>query len=123
GGGCNPYEATGSRVRCDGCEAPVLDLDQHVVVDGAVDPRPLEQVRGGVAHRASRSRVSASASPPARQSAISACSAGECETPVGLRTKSIALGTPCADSPPASWPACVAMTGQSPPSWSSAIEP
>ena len=34
----------------------------------------------------------ASARTPAAQSAGSACSAGECETPVGLRTNSIAVG-------------------------------
>ena len=38
--------------------------------------------------------TAASASTPARQSSRSAYSAGECETPVGLRTKSIAVGTP-----------------------------
>ena len=37
--------------------------------------------------------TSASASAPSRQSAISAYSSGECETPVGLRTNSIAVGT------------------------------
>ena len=72
--GCTPTSVGPSR--CDGSEPAVLDLDEHVVVDGAVDPGALEEVRRGVAHRASRSRVSASASTPARQSAISACSAG-----------------------------------------------
>ena len=47
-----------------------------------------------VAHDVSLASVSASASTPARQSAISACSAGEWDTPVGLRTKSIALRDP-----------------------------
>ena len=51
------------------------------------------------------------AATPARQSASSACSAGECETPVGLRTKSIADGMPCAARMPASWPAPVPRTG------------
>ena len=36
---------------------------------------------------------------PARQSSIAACSSGACETPVGLRTNSIAVGT-CADRMP-----------------------
>ena len=51
----------------------------------------------------------------------SACSAGEWETPVGLRTKSIAVGMPAAARMPASWPAAVGMTGQSPSAWSAAI--
>ena len=66
--------------------------------------------------------MSASAETPTRQSEISACSSGECETPVGLRTNSIAVGTPAADRIPASWPAWVGMTGQSPSSWSAAID-
>lgn len=39
---------------------------------------------------------------------------GECETPVGLRTKSIAVGTPAVARIPASCPAPVARTGASP---------
>ena len=70
---------------------------------------------------ASRSSVSASACTPARQSGIDAVSAGECETPVGLRTNSIAVGIPCAERIPASWPAAVGMIGQSPSSWSAAM--
>jgi hypothetical protein len=65
--------------------------------------------------------VSASALTPTRQSGSSACSAGECETPVGLRTNSIAVGIPAADRIPASWPAAVGMIGQSPLAWSAAI--
>ena len=47
---------------------------------------------------------------PVAQSPGSACSAGEWETPVGLRTKSMPAGTRAA-STPASWPAPVGSTG------------
>ena len=87
-------------------EAAVLHGHEHVVVDGAVDPGALEEVGG---HEASRWSVSARAATPARQSAVSACSAGEWEMPVGLRTNSIAVGMPASERIPASCPACVAM--------------
>ena len=54
----------------------------------------------------------ASAATPAWQSAGSACSAGEWETPVGLRTNSIALGTPADARIPASCPAPVGRIGR-----------
>ena len=57
----------------------------------------------------------------ARQSGIDAVSAGEWDTPVGLRTKSIAVGIPMVERIPASCPAAVGMMGQSPSSWSAAI--
>ena len=57
--------------------------------------------------------TSASASAPRLQSAISAYSSGECDTPVGLRTNSIAVGT-FSDSTPASCPAAVGRIGTSP---------
>ena len=44
----------------------------------------------------------ASAATPARQSSRSACSAGECEIPVGLRTNTIAVGMPAPARIPAS---------------------
>ena len=69
-----------------------------------------ERRRAGPGHRGELGRTVASASTPARQSARSACSAGEWETPVGLRTNSIAVGTPAAARMPASWPAPVAST-------------
>ncbi len=45
---------------------------------------------------------------------MEACSSGEWETPVGLRTKSIAVGMPAAERMPASWPAWVGSTGTPP---------
>ena len=73
----------------------------------SVDLEPRRRARGRPAaaraaanHASSRpARASdawSSASTPARQSSRSACSAGECETPVGLRTNSIAVGMPAA---------------------------
>ena len=64
----------------------------HEVVIAVRPPRP------------GRTSTAASASTPASQSSTSACSAGLCDTPVGLRTKSIAVGTPAAARMPASWP-------------------
>src|SRR6266700_6656175 len=55
---------------------------------------------------ASSSSAAASAATPVWQSASSACSAGACETPDGLRTNSIAAGTRAA-STAASCPAPV----------------
>ncbi len=72
-------------------------------------------------HRpASSSSTAASAATPASQSARSACSAGEWDTPVGLRTKSMAVGS-LAASTPASWPAPVASTGAAVPRAASAL--
>jgi hypothetical protein len=62
--------------------------------------------------------TSANATAPALQSDASANSVGECDTPVGLRTNSIAVGT-TGDRMPASWPAWVGSTGMSP-RWASA---
>ena len=91
--------------QCDGGEPPVLDLTS---TSSWTAPSTHARSRryDDAAHRASLSSVSASAETPTRQSAISACSSGECETPVGLRTNSIAVGMPAADRIPASWPAC-----------------
>src|SRR5690606_36053582 len=73
-------------------EPLVRDAHEHSVDHLALtEPGVLEPERGD--HDASLASVSASASTPARQSAVSACSSGECEMPVGLRTNSIAVGT------------------------------
>ena len=65
-------------------------LDEDILAGVAAAPRVLRPPR----HRhASASRTAARASTPARQSTSSACSAGLWETPVGLRTKTIAVGT------------------------------
>ena len=64
------------------------------------------------ATRPGRLTTAVSARTPAWQSASSACSAGECEMPVGLRTNSIAVGMPALARMPASWPAPVASTGR-----------
>ena len=67
-GGGFSASSTGHDFRPAG-EPAALDLHQHVVVHGAVDPGPLEQVRRA-SLTCSRSRVSASAETPTRQSAI-----------------------------------------------------
>src|SRR3954469_9619530 len=91
-------------------EDAVRDVDEHPITDRAVaGPGALEPI---AAHRHRSSRVSARASTPAKQSAVSACSSGEGDTPVGFRANSMAVGTPAADSPPASCPAMVGITGQ-----------
>src|ERR1700712_3731085 len=46
------------------------------------------------AHPASSATTDVSARTPAWQSSSSACSAGECEMPLGLRTNSMAVGMP-----------------------------
>src|SRR4029079_4814766 len=83
-------------------EPPGLDLDVDVLVHGAVDPGAFEHVRGHAGSPVSSARTSARADTPARQSSIDAVSRGEWDTPVGLRTKSIAVGMPTADRMPAS---------------------
>src|SRR4029077_10498649 len=67
-----------------------------------------------VCHGVTQSAMtSAKATAPALQSRDSANSVGECDTPVGLRTNNIAVGT-TADRIPASCPAWVGSTGMSP---------
>ncbi len=73
--------------------------DPDIGLDPAVDQGVLEME---CPHEASSCNASASASTPTWQSAASAYSSGECETPVGLRTKSIAVGMPAAERMPAS---------------------
>ena len=75
-----------------------LDSDDEAAfarkVDRSGDPVADEGGRAPVgAHAANSASTSANASTPARQSAVSACSPGACETPVGLRTNSMVLGT------------------------------
>ncbi len=101
---------------------PSSIVDQHVVADGAVDPGALEQVRRRAhahAPAARGCRPGRRRRPGSRRSRRARRASGE--TPVGLRTNSIAVGMPAAARMPASWPAAVGMTGQSPPSWSAAI--
>src|SRR4051812_6773285 len=114
---CQPRALAGN---LDGGEPSTLDLDVHLIADGAVHPGAFEEVRRHAGSPASRRSVAASASTPARQSSMDAYSAGEWETPVGLRTKSIAVGMPAAERMPASWPAAVGMMGQSLPPWCAA---
>ena len=110
-GRCNPLEREDTPTKLDRGEPAGLDLDVHVLVDGPVDPGAFQQVRRHAGSPASSARTSRQADTPARQSSIPAVSSGEWETPVGLRTKSIAVGMPAADRMPASWPAAVGMTG------------
>src|SRR5690606_26457075 len=104
----------------DGDDPPVRGLDAHGPGDAVGQPGPLAPVAGhalsssgaGAGSPVSRSVSTAvRASTPAAQSSGSACSAGEWETPVGLRTNSIAVGTPAAARMPASCPAPVPITG------------
>ena len=44
-GRSNTRQVTGSPANLDRSEPPVLDLDEHLVADGAVDPGAFEQVR------------------------------------------------------------------------------
>ena len=84
----------------------VVDGDRAPVGDGVAAQPGVFTPPVARGHRETQSAItSASASAPTLQSAISAYSSGECETPVGLRTNSIAVGT-FADRMPASWPAC-----------------
>lgn len=99
-----PAENLGARrrsvdARTDGRDPAVGDLDGHAWLDERVEPGVLQPVRlragAGVwvGHvQASPSSTSARASTPATQSSSVAYSAGECETPVGLRTNSMAVG-------------------------------
>ena len=86
---------------------------QHVVGDPRRRSQACSHHQMSVTAVTQSAITSASASAPRLQSAISAYSSGECDTPVGLRTNSIAVGT-CADSIPASCPAPVGSTGTSP---------
>ena len=104
--GCRP---------CTGCkwrrpststsEPPVLDLDEHVVADGAVDPRPLEQVRRHAHRPAARGcRRGRRRRPGSRRSRRARRASARRRSGCG-RTASRS-GSPAADRMPASWPAC-----------------
>src|SRR6201989_2403561 len=94
----------------DRCDAPFAHADQNGVRDAVVQPCVFAPERFGRHGDTQSAITSASASAPVRQSAISAYSSGECDTPVGLRTNNIAVGT-LAERIPASWPAAVGSTG------------
>ena len=104
-------------MRGDGGEAVAVGFDQDVAAD-ALAGEPGQVGEPATGHGGARghgrparsSRTRASACTPASQSACSACSAGECETPVGLRTNSMAVGIRAARIP-ASCPAPVGSTG------------
>src|SRR5699024_3344301 len=93
-------------------DASCVDLHEHTVLGPfpLTGPGPLAPVtvchrKSSRPDRESRScRTSARASIPARQSSGRAHSSGEYDTPVGLRTYSLAVG-PCAYITPASCPA------------------
>ena len=74
-------EVRGLPEKLDRGEPPGLDLDVHLVVDGAVDPGAFEQVRRHAGSPDSSARTSARASTPARQSAIAAVSSGRVRHP------------------------------------------
>ena len=102
--------------RCTSANRPVDDVEP----DARGQPRGQPGVLGPVGRRgrcvtaalpARSSSTAVRAATPSRQSDGSACSAGEWETPVGLRTKSIAVGTPALARMPASCPAPVPRTG------------
>src|SRR5690625_109894 len=86
----------------------VVGTDPDAIVDDIVQPRLLAPVGRHGARPCSLAAVVSSPSTrvractPARQSECSANSSGECETPVGLRTNSIAVGIPACDRTPAS---------------------
>src|SRR5215470_6744712 len=100
---CARRAVAGANVRGDRGEVPASGLDEHA---GAHAPAwqpgkfrvPAAYAAGDHRHARS-SRTAARAATPARQSALSACSAGEWDTPDGLRTNSIAAGTRAASTP------------------------
>ena len=84
----------------DGRNPPgLVDADIDVGSRAGTDPRPLAAIDGS---QAMSLMTAVSARTPAWQSSRSACSWGECETPVGLRTKIIAVSTPADARMPAS---------------------
>src|SRR5690242_5368896 len=90
--------AGGIGVGGDRRESSAVDLEHDVARDATRQPR----VGGEVGRQEARSSSTVvSASTPAKQSAVSAYSTGECETPVGLRTNNIALGIPAVARIPA----------------------
>ena len=91
-------------------EAIADDLEPDPGDAALGEPRVLGPVGGHAGPARSRSTV-VNASTPARQSSRSANSAGEWETPVGLRTKIIVAGIPALARIPASCPAPVPITG------------
>src|SRR6266851_3527565 len=106
-GAGQPEVAVGVEAGRDGVHALAPGPERAVVRLGSGPQRAVERVRVGVGEPG---QGEARARTPASQSARSACSAGECETPVGLRTNSMAVGTRAA-STPASCPAPVGRTG------------
>ena len=81
----------GRHTLCNRRKPAVRQLDEHIGDRTGTDPG---QCGMEARHRhASSSSTSASASTPAAQSESVAYSAGACDTPVGLRTNSIAVST------------------------------
>src|SRR5439155_3370278 len=94
----------------DGGEAVAVGFDEYLAADALAGEPGQVGEPPSLGHPARSSRTRASACTPASQSASSACSAGECETPVGLRTNNMAVGIRAARNP-ASCPAAVGSTG------------
>ena len=98
-----PLRVAGGGAGVDAGEPAAVDGERHVAREAAGQQRVRRPEPHGRDPAPARSAAtSASAATPARQSARSACSAGAWETPVGLRTNSIAVGTPAAARIPAS---------------------
>ena len=101
-------DRSGCGVRGDRGDHPGLLGDPDPVGDAVRqvgDGNPVGGAHGrspAVSGPTSSVSAAVSASTPARQSTRSACSAGECEIPVGLRTKIIPVGIPVPARIPAS---------------------
>src|SRR6478736_2496197 len=86
--------------------------DPHRAPYTTGEHRVLAPERGHAPAPARSVTTSARAAMPSKQSSAEAHSSGECDTPVGLRTKSMALRMPSLARMPASWPAPVPITGR-----------